>query len=173
MNSGSYFVIIGGMICYGVLSFLIEKLCVVFSKKSFARKIGIFVHEDSFTGSFVDGTLKLFLECYFDLVICTGINSTAFIRSKNLEDFKEFFETTDDTICSTLVILHVCFLLFFPIYTYHLINTNQEKFEKKEGLLEVLMEGVDPHCWHASMYSFYFLLRRFLTGIGLVIFIDF
>ena len=121
----------------------------------------------------MDGTLKLFLECYFDLVICTAMNITSFTRTKNFEEFKEFFDTMDDTFCSTLTILHAIFVVVFPLYSFYLIHSNQGKFEKKEGLLEVLMEGVNPHSYHSSMYTFYFLVRRFLTGIGLVIFIDF
>ena len=42
-----------------------------------------------------------------------------------------------------------------------------------EGMIAILMEGVNPHSYHASMYSFYFLVRRLLTGIVLVIFVDF
>ena len=42
-----------------------------------------------------------------------------------------------------------------------------------DGMLEIIMEGVKPHSYHASMYSVYFLVRRFLTGVGLVVFADY
>ena len=34
------------------------------------------------------------------------------------------------------------------------------------------MEGVKPSCKYASLYSVFFLIRRFLTGLGLVVFVD-
>ena len=87
-NSGSYFVIQLGMALYLLFFYLINKICVYSARYSLARKIGIFVYEDNYLGSFIDGVVKLFLESYFDIVICTFINLTAFIRAKNFDDFK-------------------------------------------------------------------------------------
>ena len=118
MNSGSYFVIIGGMFLYMVIFSTVNRVCVVFAKNKWARKLGMLVYVENYWEDFVDGTLKLFLESYFDLVICTGLNLTAFYRTSNLEDLKQFFVTKDDVICSTITILHACLVLFFPIYTF-------------------------------------------------------
>ena len=42
-----------------------------------------------------------------------------------------------------------------------------------DGMMEVLMEGVNPNKYHSSMYTVYFLFRRLLTGFGLVVFVDY
>jgi hypothetical protein len=42
-----------------------------------------------------------------------------------------------------------------------------------DGVLEMLMEGVNPHNYDASMYIVYFLIRRLLTGVGLVVFVEY
>ena len=173
MNSGSYFVIIGGMAIYAVVFYFMNKVAVKFAKYRNARKFGMFIFEESYFESFVFGTKKLFLESYFDLVICSFINLTSFLRSKNLEDFREFFMTRDDLVCSTITFLHTCFILFFPVYAYHIITLNQGKFHRMEGMLEILMEGVGPRDYHSSMYTVYFLIRRLLTGFGLVVFVEY
>ena len=172
LNSGSYFVILLGIFAYEFALYCINKVCTWFPKKPLARKIGVSVYKDSYIGSSVDSTLKLFLESYFDGVICTSINITAFIKTKNNDELLEFFTGRDNLICSIITITHVFFVLFFPIYSNYLIKNNQGNFKKMDGLLAILLEGENPYNYYASMNTFYFLLRRFLTGIGLVIFVD-
>ena len=94
LNSGSYFVIILGILVYNFVFFSINKLCVSFYKLNFARRVGVFVYSNSYSRSSVHSMIKLFLECYFDAVICTSINVTAFIRDH--ENFGEFFEGRDN-----------------------------------------------------------------------------
>ena len=82
----------------------------------------MYVYEKNYWNELVVSTIKLFLESFFDLTICTAINLTSFSRSKNKLDFMEFFGTRDDIICSTITILYACLVLFFPIYTYKMIK---------------------------------------------------
>ena len=173
LNSGSYFVIIVGIWLYDFAFFAINKLCVAFRKLPLARRVGSFVYRDNYCSSSWESMLKLFLECYFDVVICTLINVTAFIRSTDIDDFKEFFIGVENVICSIITILHVFFIIVYPVFSFLLIRENQGKFDRMEGMIAILMEGVNPHSYHASMYLFYFLVRRLLTGIVLVIFVDF
>ena len=173
MNSGSYFVIEVGLMVYILFSYMINKFCVYNAKYPIARKVGMFGHEDDYWNSFVDGSVKLFLEGYFDLVICTAINVFAFIRSKNIDDFKEFFSTPNDIMCSTISITYSFLLIFFPFYCYKYIKHHQGRLEKKEGFLSVFLEGVSIEQYHGYMYTVYFLTRRLLTGLGLVAFADY
>jgi hypothetical protein len=87
LNSGSYFVIIGGMAFYAFVFWTLNKACAYLAKFSYTRKFGMFIYEENYYEGFIFGVKKLFLESYFDLVICTFINVIAFIRSKNLDDF--------------------------------------------------------------------------------------
>ena len=48
LNSGSYFVIEAGLLIYILALYLINKGCVLFSKSSVARKMGMFVHIDDY-----------------------------------------------------------------------------------------------------------------------------
>ena len=156
-----------------VVFYTVNKVCAYYAKYPTARKVGMYVHEDNYWVGLVNGSFKLFLESYFDLVICTTINVTAFVRSKNMEDFKEFFATRDDVICSTITITYSFMILFFPVYCYKYILSYKGSFKKMDDIMEIIMEGVNPHNFNASMYTIYFLLRRFLTGAGLVVFVEF
>ena len=88
-----------------------------------------------------------------------------------MNDFKEFFATNDDIMCSTITIFYTCLVVYFPVYAYFKIKFHQDNFDDPDPFLETLLEGVNPHNYHASMYTVYFLIRRFLTGFGLVVFV--
>ena len=124
MNSGSYFVIILQLILYDATYFVINRICVACAKKKLARKLGVFVYQDSYIGNFKNSVIKLFLESYFDIVICSAINITAFIKSKNSDDFWEFFGTLDDLLCSTITIVHANFIVIYPLFAFYLIWTH-------------------------------------------------
>lgn len=106
-------------------------------------------------------------------MICTVINLTAFVKAKNAKDLAEFFGTRDDAVCSTITILYTCFLVYFPVYAYKYIMFYSGKYDSKDAILEVLMEGVYPRGYHSAMYTVYFLVRRLMTGILLVLFVDY
>ena len=131
----------------------------------------MFCYEESFWNEFVSASFKLFLESYFDIVICTFLNLKAFIQKNDMNDFKEFFATNDDIMCSTITIFYTCLVVYFPVYAYFKIKFHQDNFDDPDPFLETLLEGVNPHNYHASMYTVYFLIRRFLTGFGLVVFV--
>jgi hypothetical protein len=64
-------------------------------------------------------------------------------------------------------------MLFFPLYSFKVIMFYKNLPGKKDGVYEILMEGVNPHNFHSSMYIIYFLGRRFTTGALLVICVDY
>ena len=84
MNSGSYFVIQAAILGYIIALWMVNKACVCGAKNKTVRQIGIFVHSKNYVHDFISASFKLFLESYFDIVICTMINLVAFKRSKNL-----------------------------------------------------------------------------------------
>lgn len=76
-------------------------------------------------------------------------------------------------MCSTITVVYTCLMLFFPLYVYKLIIYHKENSGIYDGVYEILMEGVNPHNFHASMYIVYFLGRRFASGALLVVFVEY
>ena len=58
------------------------------SRYHIAREVGIWAYQDSHMRELGMETLKLYLESYFDLVICSFINIDAFLEAKNIEELK-------------------------------------------------------------------------------------
>ena len=145
-------------------------MCICFSKYEKARLLGIYVYSKSYVNDFLHSSFKLFLESYFDIVICTMINLVSFKRSKNAIDFAEFFGTWSDTACSTITIVYTFTILYMPVFVYKLIRNYKDDLDNQNELLRIVMEGVNPHNYNATMYTFYFVVRRLLTGVILVVF---
>ena len=130
------------------------------------------VYEGNYWDEFVKASFKLFLESYFDIVMCVMLNFYAFITMD--DEWKSFFATRDDALCSSITIIYSALILFFPLMCFRMIRKNQGQLDNDLGeFLSVIMEGVNPHNYHASMFTVYFLLRRLATGIVLVALIEY
>ena len=68
----------------------------------------------------IKDSYKLFLESYFEVVVCSTINVIAFINYR--DDFKSFFSTVSDAICSIITIVFSALVLLFPIVGFKLIH---------------------------------------------------
>jgi hypothetical protein len=84
-------------------------------------------------------SLKLMLETYFDLAICTFINVLAFSECQSLSEFLEFFSTVSDFTCSTITIVMLVAIVALPIWIYRLISKNKEVIH--------IHELQDKHGW--------------------------
>ena len=62
------------------MAYLTNKLCARYAKSIVARKIGMFAYEENYWRELVKATYKLFLESYFDLVMCVMLNTFAFFK---------------------------------------------------------------------------------------------
>ena len=172
MNSGSYFVIQGALLLYYLSACGLNKVSAHFPRSSWARKVGMRFYEDNYCREFAKASCKLFLESYFDIVMCVMLNSFAFFKMS--DGWQSFFETRDDAICSSITLLYTAFILSFPAITGVIIHRNQGRLgQDLDEFLEVVMEGVDPHSYHASMYTVYFLWRRLATGFVLLALVDY
>lgn len=175
LNSGSYFIILAGLVLYYATFWGINAVCVYFSYNTYARKVGIFVYEEDYRKELKNSTLKLFLESYYDLVICAFINFTAFYLVPSAE-FGSFWSGRDNIVCSITTIVHAICIFVFPFYGHFLIKnfmkhtkTHHMDARKDEGNIKIFLEGVSIKDYHSSMYNIYFLGRRLLTGGILVI----
>lgn len=135
LNSGSYFAIQSWLIFYYLVMFCVNKIATYFARSTVARHFGIFAYQSDYWNEFVVASFKLFLETYFDLVICSSINLFAFYKSANREDLMEFFSSRDNVICSTITIVYSFLVVFFPIYVFFYIKAQNGKFDNQRGLL--------------------------------------
>ena len=96
---------------YFMFCFIINKVCVCFATNSNARKVGRFVFYSHFGKAMWMATLKLYLESYFDLVICSFLNLYAFGSNGGIA---QFWTTRDDRYCSVMTIIYSIFTITFP-----------------------------------------------------------
>jgi len=80
MNSGSFFIIIAGLICLKVTYYIINKIAVLFAHYKFSRLVGIYFYTPSLLNDLKNEILKLFIKSYFDLALCSFLNMFAFFE---------------------------------------------------------------------------------------------
>jgi len=144
---------------------------LLLKKFKVARSLGVLLYEDDHLRQVGMETMKLYLECYFDLVICSFINVDAFIVAESKEDLKQFFtRSNDDILCSTITIFYTVLVFAFPVFGFMIVRKYQGKFDDDDvpEIVGVFMDGVRTDTYHGSMYNIYFLFRRFLTAFVLV-----
>jgi hypothetical protein len=132
LNSGSYFMIQGGLLAYCFTKYLINQLSVIFSKNKYARTVGIFVHEDNYLKYGLKAIVKLYMESYFDLIFCTLINLAALMENKSMISFEQFFATRNDIICSIITLFYAVMTIIFPLYGLIMIIKNKDNLTKKK-----------------------------------------
>lgn len=76
---------------YCLAKYFINRVAVTFAKNSYARSMGIRVHEDNYLKALAASSIKLYMESYFDIVFCTLINMDALVESGSADDFMSFF----------------------------------------------------------------------------------
>ena len=132
-NSGSYFPFFAMIFIFNTLKFIVNKtMAVVFPRCWLGRKLGMKMHSSSYWIDSKMETVKLFMECYFDLAMIALLNVLAFtevVDGKMM--FFEFWSTNADIVCSTLAIVYSVLVLAFPIVGYKKINSNFERLSDK------------------------------------------
>ena len=90
--------------------------------------MGMWAYEDSYSRETSQGTLKLFLEGYFDLLLC-GFLQFLVISSSEGAEFDGFFKGFNNRFCFGLTIFFAISLVIFPffgIYKIYCGNKNKE-----------------------------------------------
>lgn len=170
-NSGSYFVITACLIVFFILLFLINSMAAKCSRFKCCRKLGVHVHEDSYKTALWQSIFKLFVESYFDLVMCAALGLLAFVDEG--VKFTDFWQTIDDSVNSSVSILYSIFVVaalfwFFSIITRNLKSLKLSKMTKKYG---VLYSDNKFNTLARALYTVFFLWRRFMT-VMILVFID-
>jgi hypothetical protein len=102
-------------------------LAKILSKNYYARRLGIWAYEDSYTSIFGVASSKLFMESYFELFIFTIINVIAFETSWKAGDYQQFFSTPLEVTSISLVGGYLLLFAMYPLFGAILIYKNQEK----------------------------------------------
>jgi hypothetical protein len=86
----------------------------------------------------------------------------AFITSKDMEDFKEFFGTRDDIMNSIVALTCLVLVLVLPIWVYRKVMEHFGDLDSKavKGKYGVFLEGLKLRDPHAAAYNVYFMARR-------------
>ena len=87
MNSGSYFIFGGGLVIYFVSRWVLNTMARCCAKSARMRKLGIYSYESSYIGNFWMASLKLYIESYFDLVMCSLLACLAWLEIRLEQSF--------------------------------------------------------------------------------------
>lgn len=91
----------------------------------------------------------------------------------NWEEFGLFWIGTNNVIASASTIITSLIIIFYMLfYSFVKIHCNQGNLNDPEirSQLGVLTDGYKLYSYHSSMYNVYYLTRRVLTSIILVVF---
>lgn len=170
-HSGSYFLIQIAILCYIIFKISLNQLAKTLNKNYYARKLGIWAYEDSYTSVFGVASSKLFMESYFELFIFTIINVLAFEGAIKTGDFKQFYSTPLEVVSTSLVGAYLLLFLIYPLFGAVLICMNAEKirYGKIPVQLQPFLQGLKLDNLNCTMYNIFFLMRRATTAVVLVV----
>ena len=89
-------------------------VCIKFSNYSIPRALGMYLGDND-PKSLRKGTLRLWLESYFDVSIITFLNIMAWIET---DDITKFFSTVPDFVNSILVLVSLVAIIWFPVWIF-------------------------------------------------------
>jgi len=133
--------------------------------------MGMWAYEDSYSREATQGTLKLFLEAYFDLILC-GFLMFLVISGSEGKDYDEFFKGFNNRFCFALTVFYAVSLFIFPffgIYKIYRGSKNEEldsdEFQEKYNYL---ISDLNLSKFSTSMYHMFFVCNRIIIAITLV-----
>lgn len=77
--------------------------------------------------------LRLFMESYFDLAICSALGTYAFAEVEDFSEFGEFWSNRSNIWNSTVTILGAVGCIIFPCWAYLTIKKNFKTLDHKEN----------------------------------------
>ena len=173
-NSGSYLIFQMIIFLWFFGKQLLLKVCYRFARYSIFRRLGMKLGTYDPKG-LKEGTIRLFLESYFDIAIGCFINLMAWYQCESLEEFALFFSTLHDLLNSMLVIGLTIAIIWFPVWIYKNVHENRDDLEHPDFQAEFgwLFEDMRKKREPEALYQFYFLVRRLFLAIILTFFSDY
>ena len=170
LNSGSYLILQLFIFVFVAIEFSLNWVATKCYRWSLFRRLGIWAYSDDYKKSMLIGTAKLFMESYFDLAMCTCMNTLAVYRSKDSADFMENLHGRDNILNFVICAICVVWIFYFPIFVYNIIRRNYNNLDRREIKREykIYYEDLRTENFHSANYNTYFLIRRFITVYVLV-----
>ena len=171
MNSGSYFIFFISFFVINGSLFLINKISVWQAHRSIFRKIGMKVYSNSYWGDTKYSSLKLYMESYFDLTMCSFLGYLAFSTDSTKGGIGEFMENYSDITNSLVTIVYLVMGFIFVIVGLTCLYKNRKDLQSNQfnHSMRVYFEGVRNSSLSKMMYNLVFLSRRLITGLVLVL----
>ena len=88
------------------------------------RRMGMWAFSPNYFTSIKVGTTKLFMESYFDLAMCSCLNTLILYRSKSWEEVLEYVTGRDNIMNFCISAVVVLWIFYFPILSYKIIHDN-------------------------------------------------
>jgi hypothetical protein len=171
LNSGSYLLIVLGLIAYFFTRWVVNKLAVKFSHHQKARQIGMWAYEPNTLRSMSTAFKKLFLESYFDLLFCTFINVLALQHALQMGlTTALYFTRFDDRLNTVVTLFHLLSVFIFPVYVAYTILANFDQLDTKKVTEThgIFYDGCHTKTRGQALYNVLFMLRRLLTVLVLI-----
>ena len=149
-NSGSFLIMQLVIILWFFGKKLLLWVCIKYSHYKVFRTIGMYFG-DVDPKSLRKGTLRLWLESYFDISIITFINVMAWIETDNIG---KFFSTVTDFVNSLIVIVSFVAVFAFPVWMFMNITKYREDLMHPEFMdsFDWLFEDLRATTYDVALY---------------------
>lgn len=114
--------------------------------------------------------MKLFMEGYFDLVLCSLLQIIVISNSETKEEFDSFFNTFNDKFVVALTLFYSLALLIFPVFGWYKIIRNYELLEDPDfnGQYEYLISDLVLSERSSTYYHMLFVTSRIIISFVLI-----
>ena len=171
INTGSIFIFLAGILIFNSLSKIASIIARLNARRPMFRKLGMHVYSESKLADTVSEMFKLFIEGYYDLAMCVALHNISFSEKydENNTFADIYFSNATDSWISVVNLIITVLVLCAPIYCHYLLRVNQHQIDSShfQEKYEVLLEG-NTSSLESSLYTVYFLYRRFLSVLILV-----
>ena len=165
MNSGSYFLFLAIIVVMKTSGFIFNKLATVFARRRVVRKVAMVFYSRNYMLDWWQSTLKLLIESYFDISICSLLNLYAFWLVKDdAVEIASFFEE-DNLFCSIVSIFHTLILVLTPIVGYYVMK--KQNPNSRDKWLVFYRDHRNDTLMRA-LFTVFFLWRRLITAMILI-----
>jgi len=136
---------------------------VCLGSRAFARKLGPKFYDEHALKDTYQGSMRLFLESYFDLVFCMLLNGMALVEALRTGTIEMFFNGLGNILSSTMTVISVLAVPLFLIWAYVAIRRSDLEDDSVKDRLSFLLDGVKAKNLSSKLYTVYFISRRLMT----------
>lgn len=172
-NSGSFFTVLVLIAFTHITGIVLYSIAGLFPSIHLCRKVGMSTFNKERGKQIKYSLQKTFLEMYFDLFICLVLHVLGWVIEEG--GFTAFVQTKTDIAITVLVIVMAILGLVFPAWCYFKVLNNFARLSdpKTREELSVILESSRTKNLQQVLYTFYFVIRRFLCALILVLLIHY